>query len=106
MYDVAVMKKAVGHKFDAAVDLWSLAVTIYQVATGQLPFQPFGGRKNRTTMYVHLFNIYSHISLNNIFDLCVCVCVSCRPIKVVEAPYFTSAMACLGKDSLTGPNPI
>lgn len=57
MYDVAVMKKAVGHKFDAAVDLWSLAVTIYQVATGQLPFQPFGGRKNRTTMYVHLFNI-------------------------------------------------
>ncbi|CAE1320137.1 TBK1 [Acanthosepion pharaonis] len=51
MYDVAVMKKAVGHKFDAAVDLWSLAVTIYQVATGQLPFQPFGGRKNRTTMH-------------------------------------------------------
>lgn len=51
MYDVAVMKKAMGHKFDAAVDLWSLAVTIYQVATGQLPFQPFGGRKNRPTMH-------------------------------------------------------
>ncbi|CAI9715731.1 serine/threonine-protein kinase TBK1 [Octopus vulgaris] len=51
LYDVAVMKKSMGRKFDAAVDLWSLAVTIYQVATGQLPFQPYGGRKNRTTMH-------------------------------------------------------
>jgi len=35
-------------------EMWSIGVTLYHVATGQLPFQPFGGRNNRSTMSVHL----------------------------------------------------
>ena len=33
-------------------EMWSIGVTLYHVATGQLPFQPLGGRNNRTTMSV------------------------------------------------------
>lgn len=32
-------------------EMWSIGVTLYHVATGQLPFQPLGGRNNRATMY-------------------------------------------------------
>jgi len=35
-------------------EMWSIGVTLYHVATGQLPFQPFGGRTNRSTMLVAL----------------------------------------------------
>uniref|UniRef100_A0A915IT36 Protein kinase domain-containing protein n=1 Tax=Romanomermis culicivorax TaxID=13658 RepID=A0A915IT36_ROMCU len=37
--------------FSATSELWSYAVTVYHVTTGQLPFRPFGGRTNRSTMY-------------------------------------------------------
>jgi len=38
--------------FDASVDVWSIAATLYHVATGHVPFQPHGGRANKDMMYV------------------------------------------------------
>ena len=51
MYERAVLRKPVGKTFGATVDLWSIGVTLYHVATGNLPFRPFGGRRNKETMY-------------------------------------------------------
>ncbi|QQP57237.1 Inhibitor of nuclear factor kappaB kinase subunit epsilonlike [Caligus rogercresseyi] len=51
MYERAVLRKTVGKTFGATVDLWSIGVTLYHVATGNLPFRPFGGRRNKETMY-------------------------------------------------------
>lgn len=51
MYEGAVLRKPVGKTFGATVDLWSIGVTLYHVATGNLPFRPFGGRRNKETMY-------------------------------------------------------
>ncbi|XP_062584069.1 serine/threonine-protein kinase TBK1-like [Saccostrea cucullata] len=51
MYERAVLRLSTGNVYDADVDLWSLGVTIYHVATGSLPFQPYGGRSNSKTMH-------------------------------------------------------
>ncbi|CAG2112445.1 unnamed protein product [Medioppia subpectinata] len=51
MYERAVLRKCAGKSFKANVDLWSIGVTLYHIATGVLPFRPFGGRKNKDTMY-------------------------------------------------------
>ncbi|XP_057330109.1 serine/threonine-protein kinase TBK1 [Microplitis mediator] len=51
MYERAVLRKPVNKTFGATVDLWSIGVTLYHVATGNLPFRPFGGRRNKETMY-------------------------------------------------------
>ena len=50
MYERAVLRRPMGKQFGANVDLWSLGVTFYHVATGHLPFRPYGGRKNKETM--------------------------------------------------------
>ena len=58
MYERAVLRKSVGKSFKANVDLWSIGVTLYHIATGVLPFRPFGGRKNKDTMYAMSATIY------------------------------------------------
>lgn len=50
MYERAVLRAPDRKQFTSKVDLWSLGVTFFHVATGQLPFKPFGGRKNRIKM--------------------------------------------------------
>ncbi|RWS30647.1 serine/threonine-protein kinase TBK1-like protein [Leptotrombidium deliense] len=51
MYERAVLRKSAGKSFHANVDLWSIGVTLFHIATGSLPFRPFGGRKNKETMF-------------------------------------------------------
>ena len=51
MYERAVLRKPVGKTFGSFVDLWSIGVTMYHIATGSLPFRPFGGRRNKETMH-------------------------------------------------------
>ena len=55
MYERAVLRKSAGKSFKANVDLWSIGVTMFHIATGVLPFRPFGGRKNKDTMYAIVF---------------------------------------------------
>lgn len=55
MYERAVLHRTNDKQFNANVDLWSIGVTVYHIATGQLPFRPFGGlKKGKDLMYVSL----------------------------------------------------
>ncbi|XP_050414742.1 serine/threonine-protein kinase TBK1 isoform X1 [Patella vulgata] len=51
MYEKAVLRRDNSKIFDASVDLWSIGVTYYHMATGNLPFRPFGGRRDKELMY-------------------------------------------------------
>ncbi|XP_025106703.1 serine/threonine-protein kinase TBK1-like isoform X2 [Pomacea canaliculata] len=52
MYERAVLRHSRGQQFGVHVDLWSLGVTFYHAATGNLPFRPYGGRRNKETMHL------------------------------------------------------
>ena len=58
MYERAVLRKPVGKTFGATVDLWSIGVTLYHVATGNLPFRPFGGRRDAVCHVPHVMVHY------------------------------------------------
>ena len=60
IYAVALMHTPHEKKFSARCDLWSLGVTLYHTAAGDLPFRPFGGKKNRETMYVFVCTTISY----------------------------------------------
>lgn len=51
IYAIAVLRKQAQKSFSAKVDLWSIGVTTFHIATGSLPFRPYGGRKGKEMMH-------------------------------------------------------
>ncbi|KAL8559197.1 hypothetical protein ACOMHN_048444 [Nucella lapillus] len=51
LFKVAIMNEGRSLQFPHSVDLWSVGATIYNAATGSVPFAPFRGRRDPDTMY-------------------------------------------------------
>ena len=87
-------------------EMWSIGVTLYHVATGQLPFQPLGGcRNNRPTMYATAVVTQSYLLLRTrqrsrvlwcaCLSVSVCVCLSViisLELHVRSSPKFLNFM--------------
>ena len=64
MYERAVLRKPVGKTFGATVDLWSIGVTLYHVATGERTEKP---RQQRTVGFVEYTVLQSRVYLSVLF---------------------------------------
>ncbi|XP_076447749.1 serine/threonine-protein kinase TBK1-like [Babylonia areolata] len=51
LFKVAIMNEGESLRFPHSVDLWSVGATIYNAATGSVPFCPYNGRRDPDTMY-------------------------------------------------------
>ncbi|XP_021360508.1 inhibitor of nuclear factor kappa-B kinase subunit epsilon-like isoform X2 [Mizuhopecten yessoensis] len=56
MYRKAFIDNSYCQVFDISADIWSLGVTLYHAATGQTPFNAYGGRSDKAKTY----EIYSN----------------------------------------------
>ena len=66
MYERAVLRKPVGKTFGATVDLWSIGVTLYHVATGEGIL---------STIFMLLFRHYRKITIVTYSNFCL-VCIA------------------------------
>ena len=50
MYERALINPRAQREFVDKVDLWSVGATLFHIATGRLPFQPYRKRNDNHTM--------------------------------------------------------
>ena len=60
-----------GGKIDTSSDIWSLGVSIYELLTGELPFNGFGGSQQIAGHVLHLQCDKCSPQLSNLIDACI-----------------------------------